>query len=134
MFGGRIVAEAAAGASSWARCLTGAFGAYPRATDLFSGAEDCLRLGEFPAAFQVEFSRGKNRNGFNRDDLAGDPEVGDSLCDEMAALENGELTAEGLMQRYCGLVYDQCQNYEEVARRLKVDRRTVRKYVLDGRS
>jgi DNA-binding NtrC family response regulator len=45
------------------------------------------------------------------------------------AMEEGAWTAEELMRRYCTLVYARCRNYEEVARRLGVDRRTVRKYV-----
>jgi DNA-binding NtrC family response regulator len=49
-----------------------------------------------------------------------------------AAFERGELTADGLMRRYCSLLYASCRNYGEVARRLEVDRRTVRKYVAAG--
>jgi hypothetical protein len=38
----------------------------------------------------------------------------------------GSLTVDELMQRYCTLVYAQAGSYEEAARRLQVDRRTVK--------
>jgi DNA-binding NtrC family response regulator len=41
------------------------------------------------------------------------------------ALE-GSLTAEELLRRYCTLVYHQTGNYQEAARRLQLDRRTVK--------
>jgi hypothetical protein len=50
--------------------------------------------------------------------------------DEAAALaesmRQGTLTAEELVQRYCALVYRQTRNYLETARRLGIDRRTVK--------
>ena len=42
----------------------------------------------------------------------------------------GRLTAEQFLSRYCGLVYRQTGSYEETARRLKLDRRTVKSRVL----
>jgi DNA-binding NtrC family response regulator len=44
-------------------------------------------------------------------------------------VEAGRLTAEELLQRYCSLVYSQTRNYEETARRLGLDRRTVKSKV-----
>lgn len=41
-------------------------------------------------------------------------------------LSAGTLTAEELLRRYCTLVYAQTGSYEETARRLKLDRRTVK--------
>ncbi len=38
----------------------------------------------------------------------------------------GALTADELLRRYCALVYEQCGSYSETARRLGLDRRTVR--------
>lgn len=38
----------------------------------------------------------------------------------------GRLTASELLSRYCTLVYSQTGSYEETARRLKIDRRTVK--------
>ena len=46
---------------------------------------------------------------------------------ELAAqLDSGDLTAEDLVRHYCTLVYSKTRNYEETARRLKIDRRTVK--------
>jgi len=39
---------------------------------------------------------------------------------------SGELTASELLSRYCTLVYSQTGSYEETARRLQIDRRTVK--------
>jgi len=41
-------------------------------------------------------------------------------------LLNGRLTADQLLQRYCTIVYAQTGSYEETARRLQLDRRTVK--------
>jgi transcriptional regulator with PAS, ATPase and Fis domain len=42
---------------------------------------------------------------------------------------SGPLTADELLSRYCTLVYSETGSYEETARRLRLDRRTVRKRV-----
>ncbi len=47
-------------------------------------------------------------------------------ADLAAELERGRLTAEQVLQRYCSVVYAQTQNIEETARRLDLDRRTVK--------
>jgi ActR/RegA family two-component response regulator len=41
-------------------------------------------------------------------------------------LRGGKITADELLRRYCTLVYAQTRNYEETARRLGLDRRTVK--------
>lgn len=41
-------------------------------------------------------------------------------------IEAGELTADELLRAYCTLVYNQTGSYEATARRLKLDRRTVK--------
>jgi transcriptional regulator with PAS, ATPase and Fis domain len=41
-------------------------------------------------------------------------------------LETGSLTADQLLRRYCTIVYSRTRNLEETARRLKLDRRTVK--------
>ncbi len=47
--------------------------------------------------------------------------------DELAReFHGGQLTAEQLLCRYCAYVYGQTGSYEETARRLKLDRRTVK--------
>jgi len=43
--------------------------------------------------------------------------------------DSGELDAQQLLSRYCRQLYQRFGSYEEVARRLKLDRRTVKKYV-----
>jgi DNA-binding NtrC family response regulator len=50
-----------------------------------------------------------------------DPE--EELAREFRA---GQLTSERLLCRYCALVYRQTGSYEETARRLRLDRRTVK--------
>ena len=46
-----------------------------------------------------------------------------------AGVEGGELTAEDVLRRYTTLVYARTRNYEETARRLGIDRRTVKRRV-----
>jgi len=45
------------------------------------------------------------------------------------AVGSGTMTAEELLRRYCTVVYSQTGSYEETARRLKLDRRTVKSKV-----
>ena len=45
------------------------------------------------------------------------------------AMTNGAVTADELLRRYCTLVYAQTGSYEETARRLQIDRRTVKSKV-----
>ncbi|MGE0431171.1 MAG: sigma 54-interacting transcriptional regulator [Planctomycetota bacterium] len=50
----------------------------------------------------------------------------------LSALEDGALTADELLRRYCTVVYARTGNYQETARRLGIDRRTVRARVDRG--
>ena len=56
--------------------------------------------------------------------------------DEEAALagelRDGEMTATELTSRYCRLLYERLGSYEQVARRIDLDRRTVKKYIDRG--
>ena len=53
-----------------------------------------------------------------------------SLHDDfMGAFTNGALTADEVLQHYCTTVYVQTGSYEETARRLQLDRRTVKRKV-----
>ncbi|MCP4712529.1 MAG: sigma-54-dependent Fis family transcriptional regulator, partial [Planctomycetes bacterium] len=47
----------------------------------------------------------------------------------VAAVDDGSVTAQDLLAGYCQLMYEKFGTYEEVARRLNLDRRTVKKYV-----
>ena len=46
--------------------------------------------------------------------------------------ERGELTADEVLNHYARLVYGQCGSYVETARRLGLDRRTVRSRIEAG--
>ncbi len=46
-----------------------------------------------------------------------------------AGIDAQRLNAEDLLAGYCALIYERCRNYEEVARRTNLDRRTVKKYI-----
>lgn len=46
-------------------------------------------------------------------------------------IDTGTLDADALVKRYCYLLHRKYKTYEEVARRTLLDRRTVKKYVLD---
>jgi transcriptional regulator with AAA-type ATPase domain len=46
--------------------------------------------------------------------------------DVLRSVTSGSLTADELLRRYCTLVYWQTGSYEQTARRLKLDRRTVK--------
>jgi len=61
----------------------------------------------------------------------GSSSQGDRLADDINA---GRLTADQLLRRYCSLVYSQTRNYEETARRLGLDRRTVKSKVTAAES
>ena len=49
--------------------------------------------------------------------------------DLAAELSEGRLTAEELLRRYCTLVYARTGSYQETARRLQLDCRTVKRHV-----
>jgi hypothetical protein len=53
----------------------------------------------------------------------------DRLAREMTS---GRLDAQSLLSGYCCLLYQQMGTYEAVARRTRLDRRTVKKYVQEG--
>ncbi|MCP5002494.1 MAG: sigma-54-dependent Fis family transcriptional regulator [Planctomycetes bacterium] len=44
-------------------------------------------------------------------------------------IDNGTLNAQEILSAYCTLLYQRCGTYEDVARKTKLDRRTVKKYV-----
>ncbi len=44
-------------------------------------------------------------------------------------IEEGGLNAQEILAAYCTLLYQRCGTYEEVARKTKLDRRTVKKYI-----
>ncbi len=44
-------------------------------------------------------------------------------------IDEGTLSAQKILVTYCTLLYQRCGTYEEVSRKTKLDRRTVKKYV-----
>jgi transcriptional regulator with AAA-type ATPase domain len=50
----------------------------------------------------------------------------------LEAVASGRLTADELLAHYCTLVYAQTRNYQETARRLGLDRRTIKSRVDEG--
>jgi DNA invertase Pin-like site-specific DNA recombinase len=46
-----------------------------------------------------------------------------------AGIGRGSLDADALLSDYCQLLYERHGTYEEVARRTKLDRRTVKAYL-----
>lgn len=55
--------------------------------------------------------------------------AGNALEECMEGFREGRLTADGLLCRYCTIVYSKTGSYEEAARRLGIDRRTVKSKV-----
>ena len=62
-----------------------------------------------------------------------DPDAGDSNRNRglLSEMEKGNLSAHELLVRYCVLLYEKFETYEEVARRTQLDRRTVKKHVVE---
>ena len=56
----------------------------------------------------------------------------DPVEDFVAAARTGTLTADELLRRYIGIVYSRAGTYEETARRLGLDRRTVKAKIVNG--
>jgi hypothetical protein len=52
----------------------------------------------------------------------------DRLVEDLRA---GKLTADALIANYCRLVYRQSGSYEQTARRIGLDRRTVKRRILE---
>jgi hypothetical protein len=46
-----------------------------------------------------------------------------------ASVAAGSIDADALLGGYCALLYERCGNLEEVARRTRLDRRTVKRYL-----
>ena len=65
----------------------------------------------------------RGRDAPAQNELAPKPDPRHDLWDDMAA---GRLTADELLKRYCTMVFDNTGSYEATARKLKLDRRTVR--------
>ena len=62
------------------------------------------------------------------------PRAKDLVENLVTGIETEALDAAGLLSGYCALLYESCGNYEAVARRTNLDRRTVKKYVKQGQS
>lgn len=67
------------------------------------------------------------RNVLVRKEYHPEPVRATTMRDELtAAFMEGTLTADELLRQYCTVVYSQTGSYEETARRLQLDRRTVK--------
>jgi DNA-binding NtrC family response regulator len=66
---------------------------------------------------------------------AGDLDAAAASDDEAlaAGVRAGELTADELLGRYCALLYQRLGSYAEVAKRVRLDPRTTRKYIESAR-
>jgi transcriptional regulator with AAA-type ATPase domain len=56
---------------------------------------------------------------------------GDLQATLVSGLEEGRLDAHRLLSGYCRLLYGRLKTYEDVAKRTRLDRRTVKKYIHD---
>jgi len=63
---------------------------------------------------------------YRGDDKSREP---DGVTRWLEALRRGELDTQALIAGYCHLLYKRHRNYEEVARRARIDSRTVKKYL-----
>ncbi len=81
----------------------------------FRELEQCARNIMIRRSYQPERTRGASG--------------GESLSRQ---LEEGALTAEELLGRYCRLVYERTGSYQETARRLELDHRTVKNRIQKG--
>lgn len=57
--------------------------------------------------------------------------MGDLQANLVAGIEEGSLDAQRLMSGYCRLLYERHNTYEEVSKRTRLDRRTVKKHILE---
>ena len=60
--------------------------------------------------------------------------LGDLEASLISGIEEGSLDAQKLLSGYCRLLYTRLKTYEEVAKRTNLDRRTVKKYIVEGES
>ncbi|KPA18391.1 Fis family transcriptional regulator, partial [Candidatus Magnetomorum sp. HK-1] len=63
---------------------------------------------------------------YKGDNKHNEPDIFSRLTE---SIRKGEINAQELISGYCHFLYKRCQNYEEVARRVQVDSRTVKKYL-----
>jgi transcriptional regulator with PAS, ATPase and Fis domain len=57
--------------------------------------------------------------------------LGDLESSLVSGIEEGSLDAQKLLAGYCRLLYQRMGTYEEVSKRMNLDRRTVKKYILE---
>lgn len=72
-------------------------------------------------------------HGEYRPAMAARSQTGSDSDNLKVAFEAGQFTAEELLQHYCRHVYDQCGSYEQTAQRLKLDRRTVKRKIMESK-
>ena len=75
-------------------------------------------------------------NGLNLVDLLSQEYTGESVLPDrgikdrlMAGIETQSLNSQELISGYCALLYERFGTYEEVSRKMGLDRRTVKKHI-----
>jgi two-component system, NtrC family, response regulator HydG len=66
---------------------------------------------------------------YKGDLLAMEPDLEENFVQK---IQMGKIEAKELLSEYCNFLYQRFQNYEEVARRTQLDRRTVKKYITNA--
>ena len=66
------------------------------------------------------------KRNYEGDQRAASTDIGSLLSQEVA---KGEIDAQSLLAGYCYMLYERLGTFEEVARLVQLDRRTVKKYI-----
>ncbi|MCP4353907.1 MAG: sigma-54-dependent Fis family transcriptional regulator [Desulfobacterales bacterium] len=86
--------------------------------------EQCVRRVLLKQSYEGDFFRAQG-SALNRE---GGGDLGSQLAE---AIKKGNMDAHDLLTGYCYLLYQRHGSYEAVARKTKLDRRTVKKYIED---
>ena len=103
----------------------------PELTDMVLGSLEDALPGDYPWPGNVrELEQAVRRILLNGRYEAVTTRAGPSEEEQLAAdIRDARLTATELIGRYCRALYDRLGSYEQVARRIELDRRTVKKHI-----